>query len=98
MTEEELVRHKKLNDLRAVKVDPYPSVSNRSIFCREIADKFDDLLANQKTVTAVGRVRTIRHHGGLSFATIEDQSGQIQIAFKKNEVGESEFENWKNMF
>lgn len=98
MIEEELIRHKKLNDLRAAKVDPYPSVSFRSLSTREAIDLFDELLKEKKTIIIAGRVRTIRHHGGLSFATIEDQSGQIQIAFKKNEVGEREFENWKNLF
>ncbi len=98
MIEEEINRQKKLNDLRTAKVNPYPSISHRSMSTHEAIDGFDDLLQSGKTITIVGRVRTIRHHGGLSFATIEDQSGVMQIAFKKNEVGESEFANWKNFF
>ena len=98
MIEEELIRQKKLKDLRQSKIDPYPSVSFRSISTREAIDLFDELLNQKKIITITGRIRTIRHHGGLSFATIEDQSGRIQIAFKRDEVGEAELEKWKNLF
>ncbi len=98
MFDEEIIRHKKLNDLRTAKIDAYPSVSFRTIGVREAMDEFATLEREHKTITVVGRIRAIRHHGGLSFATIEDQSGKMQLAFKRNEVGEAQFEKWKNLF
>ena len=47
---------------------------------------------SQKTITAVGRLRSLRSHGNLTFAHLQDSSGKIQIALSKREIGA---ENYK---
>jgi len=78
-------RLEKLENFRKAKINPYPSEVKRTHTCQEALDNFDQLA--DKEVFLVGRLRSIRQHGGSSFANIDDGSAQIQIYFKKNEIG-----------
>ncbi|MEA2113182.1 MAG: amino acid--tRNA ligase-related protein, partial [Patescibacteria group bacterium] len=82
-------RLEKLDSIREAKIDPYPSKTKRTHTCRKALDNFEQL-ANKKIFLA-GRLRSIRRHGGSCFANIEDGSAQIQIYFKKNEIGEKKY-------
>src|SRR3989344_872182 len=97
MIEEEAIRLGKLQALKKQKHEAYPALSVRTHSAREVLDGFLALEKNHTEITLVGRVRSVRNHGGLSFATIEDMSGQIQLAFKKEHLGE-EFAFWLDQF
>ena len=49
-------------------------------------------------VTIVGRLRAIRLHGGSCFVNLEDESGKIQAYFKKDEVGEKDYNFFVDSF
>lgn len=97
MIEEEAIRLAKLKELKKQQEEVYPAEAARTHTLREVADRFVEFEKNHEEVTLVGRIRSIRHHGGLSFATIEDQSGTLQLAFKKEHVGKR-FDLWQNFF
>ncbi|MCK4554323.1 lysine--tRNA ligase [Candidatus Parcubacteria bacterium] len=80
-------RLQKLKELQKLGINPYPAQSCRTHIVKDIFDKFNLLEKNQKTITAVGRLRSLRSHGNLTFAHLEDASGRIQIALSKKEVG-----------
>lgn len=82
-------RKKKLEQIKAAGVDPYPSVTERTHTNKEALDNFE-LLAG-KTVVLVGRIRSLRVMGKLIFAHIEDGSARIQLLFKADEIGEEVF-------
>jgi lysyl-tRNA synthetase class 2 len=83
-------RIQKLNMIKDAGVDPYPAKSKRTNYNADITKSFKSF--NNKKVTVVGRVMSLRTHGRISFATIKDFSGEIQLAFKEDTLGK---ENYK---
>lgn len=88
------VRLKKLEQLKQKGIDPYPAVSGRTHIAKEAMDNFEELSASGKEVVLAGRIRLLRAHGAISFMNIEDESGRLQLFFKKDILGE---ENYKNL-
>jgi len=80
-------RLKKLNALKKEGINPYPAKAKRDFLIAEILGDFIKLEKNKKQFYAVGRLRSIRAHGNLTFAHLQDGSGQIQIAFSKTNIG-----------
>ncbi|MBI2551415.1 lysine--tRNA ligase [Candidatus Uhrbacteria bacterium] len=92
MLPEEAVRRLRLQTLQATGVDPYPATTQRTHQTTELLSRFDELSAAGRVVTVVGRVRTLRKHGGLTFLQIEDGSGSIQCALKRDTVGQDRYD------
>ena len=86
-------RVNKLNELKKQGINPYPAKSNRSFYISQAMEKFDDYSASKKEVILCGRLRSLRTHGNLSFANLEDVSGSIQLAFSKNDLGAEKYKN-----
>ena len=84
------VRMKKLKNLQKAGINPYPAEVLRTHTNKEALDAFRRL--GNKKVTLVGRVRSIREHGGSAFCHIEDGSTQIQTYFKQDKVGKKEYQ------
>src|SRR3989338_4825262 len=97
MIEEEVVRTEKLKALRDAGIDPYPAQARRTISIAQAIGRFDHLLGEKKAETLVGRLRTIRAHGGLTFAHLEDGSGRMQLAFRKNVLGTTPYEQFTKL-
>jgi len=71
-------RLQKLEQLKKMKVNPYPGAAfERSHQTKEIHDGFAKL--ENKKVSIAGRIMSIREHGKLAFADLEDYSGKIQL-------------------
>ncbi len=83
------VRIQKLNNLIKAGINPYPAQVLRTHTNKEALDAFKKL-ANRKIIL-VGRIRSIREHGGSTFCHIEDGSAQIQVYFKKDKVGDKQY-------
>jgi len=82
-------RLKKLENLKKAGINPYPAKVLRTHINQEALDNFSKL--SNKKLSLVGRVRSVRGHGGSTFCHIEDGSGQIQLYFKENVVGKKEY-------
>lgn len=83
-------REERLRKLALIKdkgINPYPAKANKSQAIKDVVTNFDTLLENKETVAIAGRLRSVRSHGNLSFANLEDESGNIQIALSKKEIG-----------
>ncbi|MBI2063822.1 MAG: lysine--tRNA ligase [Candidatus Yanofskybacteria bacterium] len=84
-------RLEKLEKLQKAGIDAYPARSSRThAIVRAIGD-FDDLAAKEVEVILTGRVMAKREHGGSAFFDLRDDSGQIQLFFKKDVVGDKEY-------
>lgn len=83
-TEKELIefRKKKLEELKKLGKNPYPSKSEKDHLARQILDKADKFIESKEKVVLAGRVMALRGHGKLVFSDIEDESGKIQAVFK----------------
>ncbi|MGI6514544.1 MAG: lysine--tRNA ligase [Syntrophomonadaceae bacterium] len=80
------VRLQKVNDLRAKGIEPYGGRFERTNLAQEIKDEFESL--EGKEVRVAGRLMAKRGHGKAGFANLQDPSGNIQLYFKSDELGE----------
>lgn len=79
-------RLRKLEELQALGVNPYPAKTERTHFLSDIANRFDEL--EGQTVTVVGRIAGLRKFGKLAFIVLRDKSGQIQLFLRDQDVAE----------
>jgi lysyl-tRNA synthetase class 2 len=71
------IRLEKLQKIKNLGIDPYPS---RCLRQRSILQA---LKMMGKKVAVAGRVIAIRGHGGIQFFDLRDETGKIQLVFKK---------------
>ena len=84
-------RIKKLEQLRAAGIDPYPAKSHRNT---QISDILSDFSARENNeVIVAGRIKSLRTFGKLAFIVIEDTSSKIQLFIKDGEISPSEGDN-----
>ena len=76
-------RIRKLEELRALGVNPYPAKTERTHYIEQITNQFEQL--ENKSVIVVGRIMSIRKFGKLAFIVIRDMSGQIQLFMRSGE-------------
>ena len=87
-------RLKKLAELKNKGLNPYPAKVNRDYEIAKVISDFEKLLKSAKDVAIVGRLRSIRSHGNLIFANLEDGSANIQIALSKKELGDESYKDF----
>lgn len=92
------VRLKKLENIQKQGIDPYPAQAHRTHTCQEAVDDFEKLSADKKELCLVGRLQTIRGHGGSTFVNIKDGLGKIQLYFKKDKIGDKEYKFFQDNF
>lgn len=70
-------RIRKLNELKKMGINPYPSDSYRTHTTHDVKDRFSDL--EGKVVTVAGRIMNIRKFGKIAFIVIRDYNGHLQL-------------------
>ncbi len=90
-SEIEKTRLEKLNKLRQQGIEPYPPRVERSHTSRQAIEAFE-AEEKKKTpkvvqVTLVGRIRSMRLMGKITFAHIEDGYGTVQLFLRADELG-----------
>lgn len=70
----------KLDKIKSAGIDPYPASTPDKITIAESTDTFG------KKVTVAGRLKSLRPHGKIVFADLEDESGKIQLLFSNSEL------------
>jgi len=90
--EESAIRLEKLRNIIAAGVDPYPSTSKRSQTIAKVLADFGKLAETGAEVTIVGRLKSVRGHGGACFADLEDGTQKIQLHLKRDLLGASSFD------
>ena len=81
-------RLQKLERIQKKGLLPYPGEVKRTHTLSELLEDFSSLSKAQKEVIAVGRIRTVREHGGSTFFHIEDGTASMQAYFIEDRVGE----------
>ncbi|EHJ08356.1 lysine--tRNA ligase [Staphylococcus simiae] len=103
MNDQMQVRRQKLQELYDLGIDPFGSKFDRTGLSSELKENWDQFskeeLAEKEEeshVAIAGRLMTKRGKGKAGFAHIQDLAGQIQIYVRKDQVGDDQFELWKN--
>lgn len=93
---EAVVRRQKLADMKSSGFDPYAATFyKRDCSAAQILDDYPSF--DGKTVTIAGRMVSRRIMGKASFAHLLDQGRRVQLYFKRDELGEeiyAEFKKW----
>ena len=77
-------RLRKLEELKALGLNPYPAESHRTAGASEITHGFETM--EGQTATVAGRLVGIRKFGKLAFLVLKDASGQIQLFLRDGDV------------
>ncbi|MCP2341660.1 lysyl-tRNA synthetase class 2 [Actinomadura rupiterrae] len=100
LSEQERVRHDKLGRIEAAGVEPYPLGFDRTDVAAGVRAQYGDLAPDTRsghTAAIAGRIMLERDHGGLVFATLRDESGDIQVMLAAHVLGRGALRQWKTM-
>ncbi|MEA4924833.1 MAG: lysine--tRNA ligase [Syntrophomonadaceae bacterium] len=89
------VRLDKLGELREMGFEPFGCRFERDASAWGIQDNFESM--DGQTVRIAGRIMSKRRHGKAGFANLQDLSGDIQLYFRKDDVGEEKYELFKKL-
>ncbi len=89
------VKRQKLEKLKELGVDPYPTRSARTHKIITLIDNKDNYVSSEEVVIITGRLKAMRRQGKVGFGNIADDSGNLQIFVKKEQVGEDNYEVFK---
>ena len=91
LSEQELLRREKLEELNKLGINAYPADSF------EVNTSANDILTNYqsdkiefKNITIAGRVMSVRDMGKAAFAVLQDSTGKIQLYIKRDEICKEE--------
>ncbi|ASM39866.1 lysyl-tRNA synthetase [Campylobacter sputorum subsp. bovis] len=97
-TQFEEQRIQKIKDINDIGINPYPHFLKKDMNICEFKEKFIHIQnleekreSEENSVTLAGRVKLKRVAGKSTFANIEDQSGNIQIYFSRDSIGEEKY-------
>lgn len=88
-------RLRKLSEIKALGIDPYPAKSFRDTNIADVVNDFSKLKG--KTVTVAGRLVAIRSFGKLAFLRLKDASGEVQIFMTQKDLEDEKLFNAKRL-
>jgi lysyl-tRNA synthetase class 2 len=106
LTDLEKIRLEKMQKLRSLGIEPYPTRAHPTHTTKEASQAFEQAEKAALTgdpsqiieATVAGRIRSIRVMGKIAFAHIEDSSGKLQLFLRANELGEEKLTIFKDYF
>jgi lysyl-tRNA synthetase class 2 len=96
----EQIRIQKLQQIKTLGFDPYPTYYRYTHGLKEVAQQFssksaEELEQGKYKVRIAGRMLTNRPFGKAGFITLSDGEGQLQVYAKKDLVAERDFQLYK---
>lgn len=97
LTEQEIIRRQKMEELKAMGIDPFGHAYERTHKSGQIREEFGELTKEELeeknvTVKIAGRIMTKRRQGKAGFMHIQDLDGKIQIYVRKDVLGDDAYE------
>ena len=87
----------KLERLREQGIEPYPRRTERTHTSSEARELFEADESAGQSVAVVGRLMTIRGMGRLTFATLRDGSGDIQVSFARDQLDTDDYQALRDL-
>ncbi|GAB3176960.1 lysine--tRNA ligase [Telluribacter humicola] len=87
LSEQELLRRQKREELMKLGIDPYPAEEFEvNVTAADIHKNYDNNKLDYKSVTIAGRLMGFRIMGSASFAELQDNTGRIQLYFRRDDL------------
>lgn len=98
LSEQEVIRRQSLEELQKLGINPYPAdLFEVNTTARSIHDKFAAAPESFKQVSLAGRMMTRRIMGNASFAELQDETGKIQVYFRRDDLCPGDDKNLYNV-
>lgn len=87
LSEQEIIRRQSLEELQKLGIEPYPAeLFEVNVSAREIHANYPNQKIEYKDVSIAGRIMTRRVMGNASFAELQDETGRIQVYFRRDDI------------
>lgn len=87
LTEQEIVRRKKLEEIRNLGIEAYPAeLFEVNANSADILENYERNKLDYKNISIAGRIMSLRQMGNAAFAELQDSRGRIQIYVKRDEI------------
>jgi lysyl-tRNA synthetase class 2 len=87
LSEQEILRRQKRQDLMAMGIDPYPAeLFEVNVTSADIHKNYENNKLDYKNVSIAGRLMNFRIMGSASFAELQDSTGRIQLYFRRDDL------------
>ncbi|MFO0358474.1 MAG: lysine--tRNA ligase [Sphingobacteriaceae bacterium] len=87
LSEQEIQRREKLNELKNLGIDAFPADEFKiNANALDIKDNYERDKLNYKDISLAGRVMSVRDMGKACFAVLQDSTGRIQIYVRRDDI------------
>jgi lysyl-tRNA synthetase class 2 len=87
LSEQELVRRQSLAELIKLGIDPYPAeLYDVNASAKEILENYERHKSDYRQISLAGRIMSRRVMGNASFAELQDETGRIQVYFRRDDL------------
>lgn len=95
LNDQMIIRREKLDKIRALGVEPYGQKFEWDHHAADIRKEAEQLEKDEAHVRIAGRIMIRRGQGKTAFCVLRDQTGDIQVYFKRDELPENEWALFK---
>ena len=95
LNDQMIIRREKLDKIRALGVEPYGQKFEWDHPAADIRKEAEQLEKDETHVRIAGRIMIRRGQGKTAFCVLRDQTGDIQVYFKRDELPENEWALFK---
>ncbi len=87
LSEQELRRREEKSELEKLGINPYPSeLFEVNVNIKDILENYEKQKTDYKNISIAGRLMSRRIMGSASFAELQDESGKLQLYFRRDDI------------
>ncbi len=87
LSEQEVIRRQSMEELVKLGINPYPAeLFEVNVSAREIHENYPKQKIEYKDISIAGRIMSRRVMGNASFAELQDETGRIQVYFRRDDI------------
>ncbi|WP_025764181.1 lysine--tRNA ligase [Dyadobacter tibetensis] len=87
LSEQEILRRQKRDDLIKMGIEPYPAEAYPvNAYADDISKNYENRKIDYKSVSMAGRLMGFRIMGSAAFAEFQDSTGRIQLYFRRDDL------------
>lgn len=87
LSEQEIIRRKGKEELEKLGIDPFPAeLFPVNVSAKDIHENYERSKTDYKDVSIAGRIMGRRIMGSAAFAELQDESGRIQLYFRRDDL------------
>lgn len=87
LSEQELLRRQKREDLMKMGIDPYPAeLFEVNATAADIHKNYENDKLSYKNISIAGRLMSFRIMGSASFVELQDSTGRVQLYFRRDDL------------